>query len=319
MDIDHIRRTTSSGAGKLVLALIALAVLAAGAQAAVHGHRATTRAPFSIGIVRGSGHLAAGGVTRYKLLIDRHGPSRGRARGAHPRRAYVGVVALSIGTVPRGATVSISPKRTRGSMTVLTVRTNASTPANAYRLLVRGRSGRYQAVASLPLVVSGPINPPAPPGASPPANGPRPPLISSPPTPVVSPSSAVAPPANRPITLAGNLEGILTPGQPLPLNVTLTNPDPVNLYVTGLTVSVSAISAPHADASHPCTVGDFASEQFSGADGLTVPASTTTTLAALGFAPAQWPWVGIVDRPVNQDGCKGASLTLSYSATAVAP
>jgi hypothetical protein len=314
MDIDQIKTTTSSGARKLVLALIALAVLATGAQAAVHGHRAANRAPVSIGIVRGSARLAAGGITRYKLLIDRHGPKRGRS-GAHPRRAYVGVVTLSIGAVPRGTTVSISPKRTRGSIAVLTVRTSASTPANAYRLLVRGRSGRYQASATLPLVVSGPIDPSGPNGGLPPGDRPVvPPSV----TPVVSPSTAVPPPVNRPITLAGNLQGILTPGQPLPLNVTLTNPDSVDLSVTGLTVIVSAISAPHADASHPCTVGDFASEQFSGADGLTVPASTTTTIAGLGFAPAQWPWVGMVNRPVNQDGCKGASLTLSYSATAVA-
>jgi hypothetical protein len=100
------------------------------------------------------------------------------------------------------------------------------------------------------------------------------------------------------------------------VNATLTNPAAVELSVSSLAVSVSAVSAPNADAAHPCSVRDFAAVQFSGAYGFIVPASSTTSLAAIGLEPAQWPAVEMLDRPVNQDGCKGATLTLSYSANA---
>jgi hypothetical protein len=35
------------------------------------------------------------------------------------------------------------------------------------------------------------------------------------------------------------------------------------------------------------------------------------------LADESWPAVGMVDRPVNQDGCKGASVTLRYEASGV--
>ena len=40
------------------------------------------------------------------------------------------------------------------------------------------------------------------------------------------------------------------------------------------------------------------------------------SLAELGVPSSQWPEVGVIDRPTDQDGCQGASLSLNYSAAA---
>jgi hypothetical protein len=49
---------------------------------------------------------------------------------------------------------------------------------------------------------------------------------------------------------------------------------------------------------------------------MTVPASSTLTLSELGFTEGQMPQVGMLNRSVNQDGCKGSTLTFAYSGSA---
>jgi hypothetical protein len=93
----------------------------------------------------------------------------------------------------------------------------------------------------------------------------------------------------------------------------LTNPSAQNLGITGLSVGIQQITAPSATAALPCTSGDFSIRQFSGSFPLVIPASRTRTLAQLGIPAAQWPQVTVLNRPVDQDGCKGASLTLTYT------
>jgi len=56
---------------------------------------------------------------------------------------------------------------------------------------------------------------------------------------------------------------------------------------------------------------------FSGAYGFTLPARTTTRLSALGIPARQWPHIAMLDRPVNQDGCKRATLSLSFTGDAI--
>ena len=57
-------------------------------------------------------------------------------------------------------------------------------------------------------------------------------------------------------------------------------------------------------------------QQYSGTFPLTVPASSTRSLAQLGVQPAFWPQVSIINRPTDQDGCQGATVTLAYSGSA---
>jgi len=93
----------------------------------------------------------------------------------------------------------------------------------------------------------------------------------------------------------------------------MTNPHDVAMSVTDLRVRVQKLSAPNADPARPCPLGDFVVVQASSSRKITLAPRSARTLSGLGIPRASWPTVGMFNRPVNQDGCKGASLTLSYS------
>ena len=116
-------------------------------------------------------------------------------------------------------------------------------------------------------------------------------------------------------TVEGNTSESISPGVRAPLDLKLTNPYDSSMSVTRLRVTVQAVTAPNADKIHPCTVGDFAVDQASSTLEITIAAHSTSTLSDLGVAPANRPHVGMHERPVNQDGSKGASLTLGYAAS----
>lgn len=116
-------------------------------------------------------------------------------------------------------------------------------------------------------------------------------------------------------TIEGNATEPISPGVRAPLDLKLTNPHDVRLSVTELSVTVRDVSAPNADQVHPCEVGDFAVDQASSSLELSLAARSTSTLSDLGLPSAKRPHVGMLDRPVDQDGCKGASLTLAYTAS----
>lgn len=118
-----------------------------------------------------------------------------------------------------------------------------------------------------------------------------------------------------PFTITGNATTPISPGVMAPLDLSLTNPHEVPMSVTALTVSVQEVRTPNADDAHPCTLNDFTVDQASRLIRITVAPHATSALSRLGFAPATWPAVGMLERSVNQDGCKGASLTLGYAAS----
>ena len=45
----------------------------------------------------------------------------------------------------------------------------------------------------------------------------------------------------------------------------------------------------------------------------------TRSLSQLGIGEAQWPEVEMINLPVNQDACKGATFQLDYSAAVTKP
>jgi hypothetical protein len=122
--------------------------------------------------------------------------------------------------------------------------------------------------------------------------------------------------SGQPFTIAGNASTTLYPGGAIGyLDLSLTNPNSVTIYVTGLTVSL-AITAPHKDATHPCTAADFQLKQYSGSYPITVTPGPAKTLSALGATQAQLPSITMPDTHLNQDGCKGATLTFTYGGSA---
>ena len=134
------------------------------------------------------------------------------------------------------------------------------------------------------------------------------------------PITVLALPPAVPYTVAGRITAPLYPGRaPSPINLSFSNPNggrggggAIGVRVSSLIVTVSAVSAPAATPEFPCTVSDFAVTQFSGSYPFMIPHGRSS-LRSRGFAPRTWPAVRLLDRPVNQDGCKGAKLSLSYA------
>jgi hypothetical protein len=113
---------------------------------------------------------------------------------------------------------------------------------------------------------------------------------------------------NKQFTISGSLDRQLYPGGTGSLNLALTNPNNQPMSISTLAVSVAQVSKAGCS---PAV--DFGVTQFSGSYPLTVPANSTRTLSQLSVPPANWPKVTMIDRPVNQDACKNATLTLSFT------
>ena len=124
--------------------------------------------------------------------------------------------------------------------------------------------------------------------------------------------SAKAPAA---FTVTGDLQRAISPGDLVPLDLTLQNPNGTAIAIDQLRVTLGRVDAPNAGPGHPCTTADFEVRPLSVGVTLTLSGGGTATLEDLGVAERDWPAVGMVNRPVNQDGCKGASLTLHYEAS----
>jgi hypothetical protein len=199
------------------------------------------------------------------------------------RTNFTSSVSFSVSSgLPAGAAASFNPASTTGSSSTLTVNTaNATTPDGSYTLTIQAVGGSLTRTTTVTLVVSTPVS----------GSG---------------------------FTIGGSLSGLFYPGLSQPLNLSLTNPNSFDLSITNLTVSVQVVSAPNANATHPCSAADYTVQQFS-AYPIRLLTSRTRTLSELGYTSAQWPQVTMLDTTSNQDGCKGASLKLTYTGTARKP
>ena len=197
------------------------------------------------------------------------------------RTAFSGPVNLAVTGLPVGATASFQPAQPTGNTSTLQVVTAGSTPDGSYPLTVlaggRDDSGQQRAAsAGVQLTVA--------------SNG-------------------------KPFGISGNLPSSLTPGRSVPLDLTLANPNHQPLAISNLTVSVQTVTrTPDAAAAgRPCPLTDFAVVQYSGGYPLTVPATASSTLSQLGVPAGALPQVVMRDTSSNQDGCKGATLSLGYA------
>ena len=119
-----------------------------------------------------------------------------------------------------------------------------------------------------------------------------------------------APTDEAPFEVTGNVDG-LTPGVTKVIAITLKNPNPVPIYVTSLTVGISADSKPSGCPSAVNIVLHQATGITSGSP-VTVPANGSVTVSTYPRAPK----IGLRDLTTNQDKCKRASFTLTYSGSA---
>lgn len=115
-----------------------------------------------------------------------------------------------------------------------------------------------------------------------------------------------------PISVAGDLPGLLSPGHGGAIPLRIENPYPYPISVSELRVTIDAGSSRRGcDGRADLAVRQ--SNTVEGAVAVRVPARATVTLPAQGAsAPVLW----MRNRPVNQDACKGARFTVRYSSVA---
>jgi len=120
------------------------------------------------------------------------------------------------------------------------------------------------------------------------------------------------------IELGGDAAGSLRPGLAVPVDLEITNRHLTPIDVADIRVEIAGISAPFADDTHPCTTKDYVITQSRPEIAIAVAALSSQRLSESTLPLAEWPHVQMLERPVNQDGCRGAELTLRYSASTVA-
>ena len=120
---------------------------------------------------------------------------------------------------------------------------------------------------------------------------------------------------SSPITITGQITRPISPGEMVALDLAFTNPNDVTIAIDQGTVGLASLDAPRAEATRPCSQADLDFRPLADAVIVTVPARATETLSGLGVPEQDRPALGMHDRPVNQDGCKGATLTLRYQAS----
>jgi hypothetical protein len=115
----------------------------------------------------------------------------------------------------------------------------------------------------------------------------------------------------KPFTVAGNVTAPLAPSLARPLAITVTNPNGVPIEVTTLSVAVAAGSS-NAGCDGPSNL-KVTQSNISSANALTVPANGHVTLPS---GTVRAPEVLMLDLPVNQNACKGATFKFTYSGSA---
>jgi hypothetical protein len=123
--------------------------------------------------------------------------------------------------------------------------------------------------------------------------------------------------ASSSFTITGDARRPISPGEVVPIDLRFDNTSDVDLAIDHVTVVVVSVDAPRADDDHPCSVADFEVRQLSGGVVLRIAGNSSENLSGMDLPDESWPAVSLVDRPVNQDGCKGASLMLRYEASGV--
>ena len=112
-------------------------------------------------------------------------------------------------------------------------------------------------------------------------------------------------------SIAGSGEGLLYPGgQQVPVNLVLGNPNSTSLEVTRVTATVTGTSV------SGCTADNFVvAHQLAATP--TLPAHATLSLAQLHVPVSSWPQLRMLNTATNQNVCRNATVTLSFSGTGV--
>jgi hypothetical protein len=192
---------------------------------------------------------------------------------------FKGAVNLSVSGLPSGAAASWNPSSTiapSGSAATLQIVTVRSVPVGGYDLTITGTGTIAGKSASRSTAA----------------------------TLVVQPT--------QDFHIAGNLTAPLAPGSQAPLDLALTNPYGFNLQITSLGVGIAGTNRAGCSAAQ-----NFAATQIPAARyPITLPGGQTRTLSQLGIPDSDKPQIQMLNQPFNQDACKGAMISFSYSGSA---
>ncbi|MGD0861558.1 MAG: hypothetical protein ABSA21_02205 [Candidatus Limnocylindrales bacterium] len=136
-------------------------------------------------------------------------------------------------------------------------------------------------------------------------------IVATPAPSVIGGGSGIPQAGGSDFKITGSGVRNLVPGVTKTIALTLTNPNGIPIYVTALTVTVSAGSTPPGCASE----GNLRITQSnaSGADPIAIPANGSVTLTS----PPRAPRITLLNLPaVNQDACKNKTFVLTYSGSA---
>lgn len=192
------------------------------------------------------------------------------------RTNYSGAVSFAATGLPSGTSASFSPNPTTGNSASLQVSTSDTMKDGSYTVTVTASTNGIPSTSSnLQLVLQT---------------------------------------TGKPFTISGNVAG-LSPGASASLNLSLGNQNKKSISITNLTVTIESVTrtAAAVDSGRPCGSADYVVVQYSGPYPLTVGGLATATLADLGVSPAAQPRIRMLNTTANQDGCKGAVLSLRYT------
>jgi hypothetical protein len=108
------------------------------------------------------------------------------------------------------------------------------------------------------------------------------------------------------VSQVGTVTGLVPGGAAQPVDFKINNPRTTAQYVTTVTVAMTGVTGPNIDVSHPCTTGDFTLVQPNGIN-QDLPNGDTS------FSPSG-ATLKLNNAGTNQDGCKNASVALSFTA-----
>ena len=196
---------------------------------------------------------------------------------------FTGPVTFTVTGLPAGATAAWSPSSVvlgSGStaQVTLTIATATTTTVGKFDFTVKGSGGTVQSNAA--------------------------------------PGQLQVQEVKRTFGVTGSIDGQLAPGVSRAVELRISNPENKSIAVTNLTVAIAqVVRTPAAVAANlPCSSADYQITQYSGTYPLAAP-SGPSSLTSLGVPQSKWPQVRMLDTLQLQDGCKGATLQLTFSGT----
>jgi ABC-type glycerol-3-phosphate transport system substrate-binding protein len=109
------------------------------------------------------------------------------------------------------------------------------------------------------------------------------------------------------VTQVGSISNLKPGSSAQAVDFKINNGSSENQYISAVAVSISSVTAPNADAGHPCTASDFDLVQPNAINADLTSGDHTYSPSGATLA--------LKNTASNQDGCKGATVNLAFNAS----